>query len=157
MATKDYRKFVKDGYTPPNSVPDSLGLGFGDILLAEPEKKEDAVLSYEQEEPEVTPPILSKDEIAALPIPENNFLLWSQAGVSYLQPSGFVDGKDFIVLFFESEAALTFRPHLRARFLGVYVLDSGERETLNLYYSGISFTLPESTKVVVIFHRTNLR
>ena len=85
-------------------------------------------------------------------IPDNGFLLRSPSGDVFLFPNGISEESTFIVLFFESEKDLMFRPSDGTSFIGAYDAES-ERQTYDLFYSGILFKLPDSSQLAVIFHK----
>jgi hypothetical protein len=85
-------------------------------------------------------------------IPESGFLLRSPSGDVYLFPNGISEEDTFVVLFFAEEKDLMFRPSEGTNFIGSYDAES-ERQTYDLFYSGILFKLPDSSQLAVIFHK----
>jgi hypothetical protein len=91
-------------------------------------------------------------------IPEGAFLLRCESGDVALWPEGISLEEHFIVLFFKSQKDLHFTPRLQTNFQGQYdvVVDVAEddsiRNKLDLFYSGITFTIPDTETVAVIFH-----
>ena len=102
------------------------------------------------------PETLDPDPVAPdaidVEIPEDGFLLRSPSGDVYLFPNGLSEEDDFIVLFFDKEKDLFFKPAQGTNFIGAYNLEA-DQVVKDLFYSGIMFKLPESEQVAVIFHK----
>lgn len=128
---------------------EELGSFSNPINLDTAEISEDTFEPQYEEQEEPSSEVAITDGIE---LPDNSFLLRSPAGDAYLFPRGFSEEEAFIVLFFEDLKNLNFYPTLGTHFLGA--VDVGEEvQYYNLYYSGITFQLPESTQVAIIFHK----